>query len=78
MDRIIRCTVCCWRGTLGGALAAPRVRPSEVSPAEAVIQRAYEEQRLLTRQLGLPTLPLCPACGHHMVAVGRRSVRPAA
>lgn len=78
MDRMIRCTVCYWRGTLAGAIAAPRVRPSEIPPAEVVVQTAYEEQRQAAKQLGLPTPPPCPACGHHTVSVERRSVRPAA
>ena len=78
MDRMVRCTVCCWRGTLAGALAAPRIRPSEIPPAEEAIQGIYEKQRQEARELGHPTLPPCPACGHHTVSVERRSHRPAA
>ncbi|MET0591283.1 MAG: hypothetical protein ABW133_01195 [Polyangiaceae bacterium] len=78
MDRMVRCTVCCWRGTLLGAIIAPRVRQSDLPPAELAIQEAYEEERRARRAIGHPTNPLCPACGHHTVAVERRSVRPAA
>jgi hypothetical protein len=63
---------------LAGALAAPRVRPSEIPPALEEIQNAYDEKSRLAAQLGHPTLPPCPACGHHTVAVDRHSVRPAA
>jgi hypothetical protein len=78
MDRMVRCTVCYWRGTLGGAVGAPRVRESDVPPAEAAIQSSYEELRQIARQLGHPARPSCPVCGHHTVAVERRSLRPAA
>jgi hypothetical protein len=78
MDRMVRCTVCYWRGTLGEAIAAPRIRKSDVPPAEAAIQNAYEERRQLARQLGHPTLPPCPTCGHHTVSVERHSIHPSA
>ena len=78
MDRMVRCTVCYWRGTLAGALAAPRTRPSDLPPAEAAIQNMYEELQQVARQLGHPEQPTCPVCGHHTVAVERRSLRPAA
>ena len=78
MDRTVRCTVCCWRGTLLDALMAPRVRQSDLPPAEAAIQDMYEEKQQIARELGHPTLPPCPACGHHTVSVERRSIRPAA
>jgi hypothetical protein len=75
---MVRCTVCYWRGTLAGAIAAPRVRPSEIPPAIEEIQHVYDDKERLSAQLGFPTAPPCPACGHHTVAVERHSVRPAA
>jgi hypothetical protein len=78
MDRMVRCTVCVWRGTEIGALQAPRVTPSNITAAEQAIQDIYEQELRLRRAMGHPTHPPCPACGHHTVAVERRSVRPAA
>jgi hypothetical protein len=75
---MVRCTVCYWRGTVAGAIAAPRVRQSDIPPSAAVIQNMYEEKLQAARQFGHPERPSCPVCGHHTVAVERRSIRPSA
>jgi hypothetical protein len=75
---MVRCTVCFWRGTLAEARSAPRVRQSDIPPAEEAIQGMYEVQRHMASLLGHPTPPPCPACGHHTVSVERRSLHPSA
>ncbi len=65
MDKILRCTVCAWRGTVSEA-NMNRVQPAELPPQLAEVQQAYEEKQATDEQLsGEPRPPRCPACGHH-------------
>jgi hypothetical protein len=41
------------------------------------IQSAYEEKRASLAPLGIDPHPPCPVCGHHTVAIPRKSIRPA-
>jgi hypothetical protein len=69
MDKIVRCTICAWRGTISEA-AATRVQPIEIPPQYEELQRAYEEKQIEEEQLGgHGRLPHCPQCGHHTVHV---------
>jgi hypothetical protein len=79
-NKNVRCTVCTWRGSLDEAIAAPRVRRSDIPPAMEQLQAAYEEaQATNSEMLGMPKMPPCPACGHHLTGVQKRaSVVPSA
>ncbi len=80
INKSVRCTVCTWRGDTSDALAAPRSRRSDLPPAMEQVQAAYEEaQSLNSAMLGMPKLPPCPECGHHLTPVQKRaSVHPSA
>jgi hypothetical protein len=67
MDKIVRCTLCPWRGTVAEA-AATRVQAAELPAALADLQRIYEEKQIEEEQLGgHGRLPHCPVCGNHTV-----------
>jgi hypothetical protein len=68
MDKMIRCTLCTWRGTTAEA-AAVRVQPAPLPPALEEIQRIYAEKQAEEAQLGGHQFPRCPVCGNHTVAV---------
>jgi hypothetical protein len=64
MSKLVRCTVCVWRGTDEDArLARPVERPSIIPRAMEEHQNAYEEVRQAH------SLPGCPSCGHHLTPV---------
>jgi hypothetical protein len=73
----IRCTNCTWRGDKGAAQSTRPPRPSVVPGAVAEVQAAYAEKQAVASQLGSDALPPCPVCGHHTVAIPRKSIRPA-
>jgi len=77
MEKVLRCTVCTWRGSWSDALNAPRVTPTSLHDSDMRIQAAHEERRSENIALGAPDVPGCPACGHHNVPVKRKSIRPA-
>jgi hypothetical protein len=68
MDKMLRCTVCTWRGTWAEAQAM-RVQPVPLPPQFEEIQLAYEEKQIEEEQLGGHHPPLCPQCGHHLLPV---------
>jgi hypothetical protein len=68
MEKALRCTVCTWRGTWAEA-SATRVQPVPLPPQLEEIQRGYEEKQAEEEQLGGHRPPLCPQCGHHVLAV---------
>lgn len=78
-EKTIRCTVCTWRGSWDAAMAAPRVRRSDIPPSVEEIQTAYEEQQAArVNVFGSPQQPPCPQCGHHTVVARRSaSIHPA-
>lgn len=77
MEKLLRCTVCTWRGSWTDAEHAPRVEPATLHDSEMRIQAAIEERRSENIRLGAVEEPSCPACGHHTALVKRRSIRPA-
>jgi len=68
MDKMLRCTVCTWRGTWSEA-ASTRAQPQPLAPQLEELQRAYEEKQTEEEHLGGQRPPACPVCGHHLVAV---------
>jgi hypothetical protein len=68
MDKMIRCTVCPWRGTVAEA-AAVRVQAAPLPPPIEEIQHAIGEKQAEEEQLGGHRFPNCPVCGNHTLAV---------
>jgi hypothetical protein len=68
MEKMLRCTVCTWRGSWAEA-AAVRVQPAQLAPQLEEIQAAYEEKQVEEAHLGSERPPACPQCGHHTLAV---------
>jgi hypothetical protein len=63
-SKLVRCTVCTWRGLADDArIARPVERPSDIPPAMLEHQEVYEEIR------AAHGLPRCPSCGHHLTPV---------
>jgi hypothetical protein len=78
MEKVVRCTVCVWRGSWADAQFAPRVSRSDIPPALESVQAAYDELHAAAAAVGQPPPPPCPMCGHHTKVVPRRpSIRPA-
>lgn len=80
MIKLVRCTVCTWRGTRADAEAAPPPRRSDIPPPLEAIQRAYTEANEVAAGLGARRLPQCPSCGHNLTPVlqyrRRSSIHP--
>ncbi|MFO0679214.1 MAG: hypothetical protein U0169_21985 [Polyangiaceae bacterium] len=78
MEKLARCTVCTWRGTMEEAALAKPVRPSDIPPPMQEVQEAYAERAEARAIFGEPKFPGCPTCGHHLVMLKRRpSFHPA-
>ncbi len=77
MDKTIRCTVCTWRGSWTDAASVAPPRPSQIPPSLETVQQAIAEKHAAAAQLGTPTPPSCPVCGHQTTVVKLHSVRPA-
>jgi hypothetical protein len=68
MDKMIRCSLCTWRGTTAEA-ASVRVQPAPLPPALEEVQRVYGEKQAEEAALGGHQLPRCPVCGNHTLVV---------
>ena len=68
MEKMLRCTVCTWRGGWAEA-SAVRVQPAALPPGLDEVQRAYEEKQMEEEQLTGHRPPACPQCGNHTVPV---------
>ena len=77
MEKLLRCTVCTWRGSWVDALLAPPLEPIDLAKCDMQIQSVYEERQSERIRLGAPERPGCPRCGHHTQPVRRPSIRPA-
>ena len=72
----LRCTICTWRGLLEDALAAPRVRRSQIPRAMEPIQAAYADTHAASTRAGSPEIPPCPSCGNQLTKAQYRGRRP--
>ena len=72
MDKLVRCTVCTWRGTFADAQMAPRVPRSDIPPPMLDHQESYEVAHQAQALTGAPKPPPCPSCGHHITGIHKR------
>jgi hypothetical protein len=72
MDKLVRCTVCTWRGTFMDAQLAPRVPRSDLPPPMLEHQEVYEAAHVEKTLAGAPKPPPCPSCGHHITSIHKR------
>jgi hypothetical protein len=72
MKKLVRCTVCTWRGSLAEARLAPRVPRSDLPPPMLDHQESYHVAQLARVTPGDEPPPPCPSCGHHLTGVHKR------
>ncbi|MDB4936278.1 MAG: hypothetical protein JWP87_3250 [Labilithrix sp.] len=72
MDKLVRCTVCTWRGTFAEAMSAPRVPRSDLPPPMLDHQDTLEVAQEAVTLTGAPKPPPCPSCGHHIANAHKR------
>lgn len=72
MKKLVRCTVCTWRGTLADAALAPRVPRSDLPPPMLDYQESFDAALDAKTPTGEPKPPPCPSCGHHLTATHKR------
>lgn len=72
MKKLVRCTVCTWRGSISDAALAPRVPRSDIPPPMLDYQAQCDAALFDKTPSGEPKPPPCPSCGHHLAPAHKR------